>query len=805
MTVDAAFPVEPWRVRETSLELDRLAHTESIFALSNGNIGLRGNLDEGEPHGLPGTYLNSFCELRPLPYAEAGYGFPETGETIINVTNGKLMRLLVDDEPFDVRHGILHSHERILDFQSGLLERTARWSSPAGRVVEVRSTRLVSYTHRAVAAICFEVEPIDGPARLIVQSELVANEVLPPKKKDPRVAAVLEAPLVAAEHLSRDAGGLLIHRTKQSGLIVAAAMDHLVEGPPETRIDTEAFPDWIRTSVACVLEPGQRLRIVKFLSYAWSGRRSLPALRDEAGAALAGAQLTGWDGLLTGQREFLDSFWRGADVRVEGDSEVQQAIRFALFQVLQAGARVETRMIAAKGLTGPGYDGHAFWDTETFVLPVLTYTRPEAAAGPLRWRLFTLDAAKERAQALGLGGAAFPWRTIRGQECSGYWPAGTAAFHINADIADAVVRYVNATGDVDFDRDVGVTLLVETARLWRSLGHHDRHGHFHIDGVTGPDEYTAIIDDNLYTNLMAQRNFDAAADAVIRHPQVARALGVGQEEAASWRDAAKAMHIPYDEELGVHQQSEHFTRHPEWDFEATPAGKYPLLLHYPYFDLYRTQAIKQADVVLAMHWRGDAFSMEDKIRNFNYYEERTVRDSSLSACTQAVMAAEVGHLDLAYDYLGEVVLMDLHDLNHNTEEGVHVASLAGAWLCLVAGFGGMRDHNGVLSFAPRLPRQITQLDFALLWRGLRLWVTVEAEQATYHVRDGESPDGSRIELLHFGEPVVVEVGDRVCRPIPEPPEPGPPPHQPAGREPRRRGVEGQPGNARGSSGVDGKE
>jgi alpha,alpha-trehalose phosphorylase len=805
VTARNVFPVEPWRIRETTLELDRLAHTESIFALSNGNIGLRGNLDEGEPHGLPGTYLNSFCELRPLPYAEAGYGFPESGETIINVTNGKLMRLLVDDEPFDVRHGILHSHERVLDFHSGTLERTARWASPAGRVVEVHSTRLVSYTHRAVAAICFEVEPVDGPARLIVQSELVANEALPPKKNDPRVAEVLEAPLTAAEHLARDTGGLLIHRTKESGLIVAAAMDHLVDGPPDTRIDTEAFPDWIRTSVACVLEPGHRLRIIKLLAYAWSGRRSLPALRDEAGAALSGAQLTGWDGLRTGQRDFLDSFWSGADVRVEGDSEVQQAIRFALFQVLQAGARVETRMIAAKGLTGPGYDGHAFWDTETFVLPVLTYTRPEAAAGPLRWRLFTLDAAKDRARALGLAGAAFPWRTIRGQECSAYWPAGTAAFHINADIADAVVRYVNATGDVDFDRDVGVTLLVETARLWRSLGHHDRHGHFHIDGITGPDEYTAIIDDNLYTNLMAQRNFDAAADAVIRHPQVARALGVGQEEAASWRDAARAMHIPYDEELGVHQQSEHFTRHPEWDFEATPADKYPLLLHYPYFDLYRTQVIKQADVVLAMHWRGDAFSMEDKIRNFAYYEERTVRDSSLSACTQAVIAAEVGHLDLAYDYLGEVVLMDLHDLNHNTEEGVHVASLAGAWLALVAGFGGMRDHDGVLSFAPRLPRPIMQLDFALLWRGLRLRVTVEAEQVTYHVRDGESPSGSRIDLLHYGEPVTVEVGDRVCRPIPEAPEPGPPPRQPAGRTPRKRGAEGQSGVIGGSAPVDSRE
>ncbi|HEY2672584.1 MAG TPA: glycosyl hydrolase family 65 protein [Rugosimonospora sp.] len=788
MTTDSTtYPIEPWLVRETRLDLDRLAHSESIFALSNGHIGLRGNLDEGEPHGLPGTYLNSFCELRPLPYAEAGYGFPESGETIINVTNGKLMRLLVDDEPFDVRHGELRSHERTLDLRAGTLERSVEWVSPAGREVRVRSTRLVSFTHRAVAAICYEVEPLNQPARFILQSELVANEAMPPRKKDPRVAEVLEAPLAAEEHLARDAGGLLIHSTKASGLRVAAAMDHLVFGPDDdTLVDTEAFPDWARTSVACVLEPGQQLRVIKLVAYAWSGRRSLPALRDEAGAALAGARLTGWDGLLSGQRQYLDSFWRGADIRVDGDPEVQQAIRFALFEVLQAGARAENRMIAAKGLTGPGYDGHAFWDTETFVLPVLTYTHPEAAVGPLRWRHITLDAARDRAGTLGLAGAAFPWRTIRGQECSAYWPAGTAAFHINADISDAVLRYVHATGDHDFERDFGVALLVETARLWRSLGHHDRHGRYHIDGITGPDEYTGVIDDNVYTNLMAQRNFNAAADAVIRYPQVARTLGVGQEEAASWRDAAKAMHIAYDEELGVHQQSERFTRHPEWDFEATPQEKYPLLLHFPYFDLYRTQVIKQADVVLAMHWRGDAFTAEDKARNFAYYEERTVRDSSLSASTQAVMAAEVGHLDLAYDYLGEVALMDLRDLNHNTEDGIHIASLAGAWLALVAGFGGMRDHDGNLSFAPRLPHQIERLDFALLWHGMRLWVSVAPQEVTYEVRDGDSPEGARIELMHYGEPVTIEVGSPVRRPIPEAPPVGPAPRQPAGRAPRRR-------------------
>ncbi|MFW6205533.1 MAG: glycoside hydrolase family 65 protein, partial [Actinomycetota bacterium] len=672
MTRDRAFPVEPWHLRETGLDLGVLAQTESAFALSNGHIGLRGNLDEGEPHGLPGTYLNSFFELRPLPYAEAGYGYPEQGQTIVNVTNGKLMRLLVDDEPFDVRYGELRSHERVLDMQAGTLERTAEWISPAGRAVQVHSTRLVSFSQRAIAAICYEVEPLDDEVRLVVQSGLVANEELPPTKADPRVAAALRQPLQSEEHLETEDGALLIHRTKASGLRMAAAMSHIVDSPEDVAVETEAFPDWARTTVACVLSPGQRLRVVKFLAYGWSSRRSLPALRDQVGAALAAARLAGWDGLLRAQREYLDDFWDGADVVVEGDPEVQQGVRFGMFHVLQAGSRNEMRPIAAKGWTGSGYDGHVFWDSEMFMLPVLTYTKPQAAAQPLRWRHATLDLARQRARTLGLEGAAFPWRTIRGHETSGYWPAGTAAFHIGAGIAAATLRYVWATGDEAFEREVGVELLVETARLWRSLGHHDRHGNFHIDGVTGPDEYSALHDDNLYTNLMAQRNLVGAADAVARHPDVGHALGVDEEEAASWRDAAHAMIVPYDEELGVHEQAEGFTRFQEWDFGSTRPEDYPLLLSHPYFDLYRRQVCKQADLVLAMHWRGDAFTAEQKARNFRYYEARTVRDSSLSACTQAVLAAETGYLELAHDYLGEAALVDLHDTHENTKDGVHL-------------------------------------------------------------------------------------------------------------------------------------
>ena len=568
MITDDAFPVEPWHVRETRLELDLLAQSESLFALSNGHIGLRGNLDEGEPHGLPGTYLGSFYEIRPLPYAEAGYGYPEAGQTLVDVTNGKIMRLVVDDEPFDVRYGELLGHERVLDMRAGTLTRRAYWRSPAGKKVKVVSTRLVSLAQRSVAAIEYVVEALDEFVRVTVQSELVTNEDHPPISPDPRVTAALKNPLEAIHHETTERGALLVHRTKASKLMMAAAMDHEVEVPGRVEVETNAGDDWARTTVICGLRPGQKLRIVKYLAYGWSSLRSRPALRDQAAGALTGARYSGWTGLLESQRAYLDEFWDSADVEVEGDPDIQQAVRFGLFHVLQASARTERRAIASKGLTGPGYDGHAFWDAEGFVLPVLTYTKPHAAADALRWRASILDLAKERAAQLDLEGAAFPWRTIRGEECSAYWPAGTAAWHVNADIAMAFERYRTVTGDESLESECGLAVLVETARLWLSLGHHDRHGRWHLDGVTGPDEYTAVVRDNVFTNLMAAHNLRTAAEACARHAEAAHAMGVSTEETAAWRDAADAAHIPYDEELGVHPQCEGFTTLAEWDFSA---------------------------------------------------------------------------------------------------------------------------------------------------------------------------------------------------------------------------------------------
>src|SRR5918996_672958 len=476
MSAGHGYLVEPWCVTERGLELDMLARSESVFALANGHIGLRGNLDEGDPHGLPGTYLNSVYELRPLPYAEAGYGYMQSGQTVINVTNGKLIRLLVDDEPFDIRYGTLDSHERVLDLRAGTLTRQVQWTSPAHDTVRISSVRLVSLTQRAGAAIAYEVEPVgDGPLRIVLQSELVANEELPPQSKDPRAAAALEHPLESEEHTAHGTHALLVHRTRHSKLRVAAGMDHIVEGPDQSSTEIMSSPDVCRLTTATVLRPGERLRIVKFLAYGWSSQRTRPALHDQVVAALAGARLSGWDGLLAEQRAYLDEFWAGADVEIDGDAEIQQAVRFGLFHILQAGARAEQRPIPAKGLTGPGYDGHTFWDTETFVLPVLTYTQRDAAAD----------------------------------------------------------------------------LLVETARLWRSLGHHDIDGNFRIDGVTGPDEYSAVADNNVFTNLMAQHNLHAARPVPAPAP-----LPVLRPLPQAGREAGRPGAGPAPAGRGVHARGE---------------------------------------------------------------------------------------------------------------------------------------------------------------------------------------------------------------------------------------------------------
>ncbi|MEA2296582.1 MAG: alpha,alpha-trehalose phosphorylase [Solirubrobacteraceae bacterium] len=767
-----------WIMREAKVDRASLGRSESLFALANGHIGLRGTLDEGEPRVISGTYLNGVYESYPLQYGERGYGFAEDGQTVVDVPDGKIVRLMVENEPVDIERGRVHAHERTLNLRTGLLERELDWSSAYGDRIRLRSKRLVSFVQRSVAAVVVEVEAVDRPLRVAVQSVLTASEAdRGGGDADPRDGRDLGDVLDSRLATGRDLRAILGHQTKRSKIRLASGMDHVVSGPDDARVKAWVEADNARTSISVRLEPGEVLRVEKFIAYHWSSRQTVDWLRDQVDTSLENALAEGWDGLVAQQKRFLDDWWEKADIELDGDEQIQQALRFALFHLLQAGARVEGRAIAAKGLTGPGYDGHAFWDTEAFVLPVLTYLDSRSARDALCWRHDTLDLARDRARMLGMRGAMLPWRTIHGEECSGYWPAGLAAVHVNADVADAVRRYVQATGDEVFGATEGLDLLVETARLWADLGAYDREDRFRLAGVTGPDEYSALGDDNVFTNLMAQRNLRAAADAAQRHAKHAKRLDVDDEEIAAWRRAADAIHLHYDEARGMHPQHEGFLDYGLWDFEHTPADHYPLLLHTSYFELYRTQVVKQADLVLALWFRGDAFSDEEKARDFAYYEGITVRDSSLSAAAQSVVAAEVGHLGLAWRYLREAALADIHDLHGNTVSGLHMASLAGAVLSVTAGLGGMRDHGPHLAFRPRLPEAVERLRFRMLWRGTRLRVTVEAAEARYATEHGEP-----ITIEHWGE--QLEVGEEeVVREIPPAPELEEP-TQPKHREPQ---------------------
>ncbi len=771
--------IDEWQIREPELDIGDIGHAESVFALANGYLGLRGSLDEGEPVVSSGTYIASFFERFPLPHAEPGYGYPDLGQAMVNATDGKVIRLIVDDTPLDIRTGTLHSHVRVLDLQSGTLFREFDWSSPRGRRVRVTSTRLVSFDYRSVSAIRYEVTAVSHPVRVLIQSELIANE--PSGRhdvRDPRVSHLIESPLRAVAQERGTTGAILVHRTKQSDLTLATNMAHEVV----TEVDTETFvetrPDWARTTVVAELEPGQSVQVTKYVAHATSATRSVPLLRSQVSAAISTARHVRWEGLLAAQRRYLGDFWADAEVEVMGSRKLTGMLRYALFQVLQAAARNEVAPIGAKALTGSGYSGHTFWDTEGFLAPVLAAVLPNACADVLRWRASVIDQARDRASELGLRGAAFSWRTLDGTEASAYWPASTAAMHINADIVRAFELYRWVSGDDSLETEGGaLPVLVETARAWISLGHEDRNGKMHFDGLTGPDEYTAVVNDNVFTNMMAGWNLHAAANRSEHYPELAAELGVDEAERLLWRTAADSIHIPYDEDLGVHPACAGFTRFDEWDWERF-IGKHPIQAFAPYFEIYRHQVIKQADLVQAIWWCPERFTEEQVARNLDYYERRTSRDSSLSATPQSIVCAQAGHVDLALAYLYEAAAVDLEDIQGNADHGLHLASLAGAWLALVAGFGGYRESPDHLELWPQLPAHVDGYRFRVLRHGVRVEVVVTMDEVSVRA-NGD------VAVQMYGELFRLAAGEVVSRPLRRVEPLLPEPIQPPGRAPAR--------------------
>jgi alpha,alpha-trehalose phosphorylase len=736
------FPPDEWRVIEASWTPEYSDRAETGFALANGYVGIRGTLDEGRPSRSPGTFINGLHETWPIVHAEDAYGFARVGQSIINVPDATTLELFVDDEPLFLPTAIVRDYARVLDMRTGVLERHLVWVTAAGKRITVRSRRLVSLEQRHLAAISFEVIA-DTPAAIAIVSRVTnrmdANADHPAELSDPRLGRRLDRRVLQGRYVEDSNGRTTLgYEATNSRMTLAIGVQHVVETVTPHRFSTAAAPDHSEAILTASAEPGIPIRIVKYIAYQTS--RSIPPrdLASRCDRTLDRALEGGFEPLVTRQRENLDRFWDRADVEVvdvHTPLRVQQAVRWNIFQLCQASWHTEGASIPAKGLTGAGYDEHYFWDTEAYVLPFLAYTEPRIARNILRFRHSMLPKARERAATLGLRGALFPWRTINGEESSALFHAGTAQYHLNADIAHAIRRYVDVRGDMEFLSEAGAEILVETARMWEDLGFYGEDGCFHLHGVTGPDEYTTVVNDNAFTNLMARLNLNYAAAAVrlleAEEPERYRALCISLSldpaEIDTWEHAAAAMYIPYDDQRGITPQDDSFLKLERWDLENTPSEKFPLLLHYHPLVIYRRQVLKQADVVMAIFLLGNEFTLEQKKRNFAYYDPLTTGDSSLSASIQSIVASEIGDadvasryfddaLDAASRYFDHALLMDLADVAGNVSDGVHVASAAGAWMALVFGFGGVRDFDGHLTINPRLPRRFQKLSYSLRFR-----------------------------------------------------------------------------------------
>ncbi|RLK47486.1 glycoside hydrolase family 65 protein [Microbacterium telephonicum] len=777
------FPVDPWRLVENHTSLEDTGVTETLFSLGNGYLGLRGNHPEGRQAHEHGTFVNGFHEVFPIRHAEQAFGFAETGQTIINAPDAKVMRVYVDDEPLALDVDDVREYERALDFRTGVLTRHVRWMTPSGKDVVIDVDRMVSFEEKHLAVMRLTVTVLNSDAPVTVNCQVINRQDgedvyggAYAKKAagggfDPRKSDKMHDRVLQPQEYWQDGGrAALSYRVTASGMTIAVVADHLVETDNEYSARSLVEPDIAKNVFRVQAKQGVPVTITKLVSYHTS--RGVPAreLVDRGRRTLDRVRAEGVQRQYDRQAAWCTAFWERSDVEIEGHDDLQQATRWCLWQLAQAAARADGQGVPAKGVSGSGYSGHYFWDTEIYVLPFLTYTTPLWARNALRMRYLMLPAARRRAGQLNEAGALFPWRTINGEEASAYYAAGTAQYHINADVSFALAKYVRATGDDEFLRREAVDIAVETARLWATLGfwRFTEHGDpevFHIHGVTGPDEYTTVVNDNLFTNVMARFNLRFAARVVREmaqqdgpdYAQMVDRLSLDPAEADAWEAAAEAMHIPFSAGLGIHPQDAVFLEREVWDLDNTPSAQRPLLLHFHPLVIYRYQVLKQADVVLALFLQGNHFTAEEKLADFDYYDPLTTGDSTLSAVVQSILAAEVGYQDLALEYFRESIFVDLGDLHNNASDGVHVASAGGVWTALVSGFGGMRDHVGDLSFDPRLPADWPSLSYTLHWQGTPLKVRITADEL--RITAGE---GDPVPFSVRGDGYTVAAGETVA-------------------------------------------
>lgn len=772
------YPIEDWNVTELSFERENNYRNETTFALSNGYIGTRGTLEEGYDfsieEGLEGNFVNGFYESEDIRYGEWNYGFPEKSQSLLNLPNGKRTRIFLDGEMFDLRKKEVRSYKRTLFMKEGFVRREVDWVSPGGKAVELVFERLVSMTHKNVMAQRVIVRLLDErkPEReeepgkykvrkIKVQSYLDGDVENHTRKTNPLVDYGPFGKRLETERCEASEALLYYEgRTKKSGLRIGCGVateagwknsgsgegEEMAAEPLECRVETGGC--YAKAEREFAAEAGKELVFDTYIVY-FSSQDASGSLYDASVQECGRCREIGYERLKEEQREAFHNFWKYADVKIKGDDRLCQGMRFNLFHIMQAAGRDGKTGMGAKGLSGEGYEGHYFWDTEMYILPVFVYTAPEIAKALLEYRYSTLEQARARARVLGHPkGALFPWRTINGEEASTYFPLGTAQYHINADIAYAFSLYVDVTGDETFFMERAAEVLCETARVWADVGcfAEAKGDRYCICAVTGPDEYNAIVDNNFYTNLMARENIRDAVKALERlkgmgeeaYPEFVKRLGITEEEVAYWKRIVENMYFPYDEKREIYPLDDGFMMRKPWDDSRIPPEKRHLLYenYHPLF-VYRQRMSKQADAVLGMLLHSNLFTMEELKRNYDFYQEVTLHHSSLSTCIFGILACQIGYYDEAYEYFSKSARMDLDDHHNNFYAGIHAANMAGTWLAVVYGFAGLRTNGGKLELKPYVPEAWEGYSFTVRYLGATLFVESSHRERCFVLTEGK--------------------------------------------------------------------
>lgn len=743
---DRYFEVHPWEVREQGFDPAYAQVAESIFSLGNEYMGVRGYFEEGySGTSLQGSYINGIYERRMLP--KSGYrGMLEHTEFMVNTVDFLYTRIRCNGVLLDLATSAVTDFERVLDLKTGVLTRRFIWKVDEGTALQLCFERFLSMERPDTAGQQVSFRILSGTAELDVSAGLDFSrphaasgknfwEIL--HKSRGKVCSITGSTANTQQQVHAVASF--------SGMDCDGAFD---DG--EEKLAAARFVATLSAGQACTLT-----RIARILCAKTQVQKAgFAALCEKAGRTVGSLS---YPQLKREHTAWWERQWAVSDITIEGDDESQQGIRYCIFQLHQTlHTANHSSIIGAKGLTGESYNGNTFWDTEVFCLPFYLFNNPDAARSILQFRYDTLPQAKERASALDCKGAFYPVATISGTECCDLWQHASLQLQASTGVMYGLWCYVSLTGDKGFLYEKGAELLIEISRMLASRGDWSG-GEYGFYGVMGPDEFQMMVHHNTYTNFMAKMSFlytlEVLEEMRTMAPDALRAVsdktGLTQEEQQEWRRMAQHMRILYDADTMLFEQHEGFFRLPHVDVNAIPVEEFPLYSHWSYERIYRNDMLKQPDVLMFLLLYRHLFTKEQIAANYAYYEPRCIHESSLSPSVHSILAAEIGLMEQAYSMFRFAARLDLDNYNRNTNEGLHITSIAGSWLNVVYGFGGLRCDGKRLLLAPVIPSSWRRYAFSLLHKGAMLQVSVTQKEITLRC---DAP----VEIWLYGKAVFVE-------------------------------------------------